>query len=191
MVLISRSAEQDITGDVLLELDVDLLKTEIGIVAFGKRKRIANAITELKNSPPTPEPESTAHPESLFSHSRSTSSAQGSSFNGLSLSSSAVPTSASGSQSHIGFYQSNSPTITEDVNGMSPDTPRSFRRRRDSDTGSVQGSSENLNRASSRSSIIGLGIQLTSKFQVSVVWDGLNDEILVPIKFCRKADQRS
>jgi hypothetical protein len=43
--------EQEITGDVLLELDVNLLKNEIGIIAFGKRVRIANAITELRRPP--------------------------------------------------------------------------------------------------------------------------------------------
>ncbi|OSX59554.1 hypothetical protein POSPLADRAFT_1089639, partial [Postia placenta MAD-698-R-SB12] len=40
--------EQEITGDVLLELDANVLKTEIGIVAFGKRARIVNAIAELR-----------------------------------------------------------------------------------------------------------------------------------------------
>ncbi|KAI6152418.1 hypothetical protein BKA82DRAFT_4111061 [Pisolithus tinctorius] len=49
--------EQEITGDVLLELDINLLKTEIGIVAFGKRMRIANAIAELHRSPAAPIPE--------------------------------------------------------------------------------------------------------------------------------------
>lgn len=44
-------AEQEITGDVLLELDANVLKTEIGIVAFGKRARIVNAITELRRPP--------------------------------------------------------------------------------------------------------------------------------------------
>lgn len=43
--------EQEITGDVLLELNVELLKTEIGIMAFGKRMRIANAITDLRRPP--------------------------------------------------------------------------------------------------------------------------------------------
>jgi hypothetical protein len=43
--------EQEITGDVLLELDVSVLKSEIGIVAYGKRLRIANAITELRRPP--------------------------------------------------------------------------------------------------------------------------------------------
>lgn len=54
-------SEQEITGDVLLELDVNLLKTEIGVMAFGKRMRIANAITDLRRPPsveyPDPVPE--------------------------------------------------------------------------------------------------------------------------------------
>ncbi|KAJ6469653.1 hypothetical protein C8R47DRAFT_1200712 [Mycena vitilis] len=45
--------EQEITGDVLLDLDANLLKTEIGIMAFGKRVRIANAIADLRR-PPSP-----------------------------------------------------------------------------------------------------------------------------------------
>jgi hypothetical protein len=36
---------------VLLELDVNVLKSEIGIAAFGKRTRIANAIAELRRPP--------------------------------------------------------------------------------------------------------------------------------------------
>ena len=40
--------EQEITGDVLLELDAAVLKSEIGIVAYGKRIRIANAIADLR-----------------------------------------------------------------------------------------------------------------------------------------------
>jgi hypothetical protein len=46
-----RFLEQEITGDVLLELDVGILKSEIGIVAYGKRIRIANAIAELRRPP--------------------------------------------------------------------------------------------------------------------------------------------
>ncbi|KAF8513895.1 hypothetical protein JB92DRAFT_2830233 [Gautieria morchelliformis] len=40
--------EHEITGDVLLELDVGILKEELNITAFGKRMRIANAIVELR-----------------------------------------------------------------------------------------------------------------------------------------------
>ncbi|CAL1699992.1 unnamed protein product [Somion occarium] len=43
----------EITGDVLLELDQNILKNEIGVLAFGKRVRIINAIAELKR-PPSP-----------------------------------------------------------------------------------------------------------------------------------------
>lgn len=43
--------EQEITGDVLLELDANVLKSEIGILAFGKRARIVNAINDLKRPP--------------------------------------------------------------------------------------------------------------------------------------------
>jgi hypothetical protein len=40
--------EHEITGDVLLELDISILKEELEITAFGKRMRIANAIVELR-----------------------------------------------------------------------------------------------------------------------------------------------
>ncbi|KAI9462035.1 hypothetical protein F5148DRAFT_1214326 [Russula earlei] len=53
--------EQEITGDILLELDVAVLKSEIGIVAYGKRIRIANAITELRR-PPSVLSSSAEHP---------------------------------------------------------------------------------------------------------------------------------
>ncbi|EEB96334.1 hypothetical protein MPER_04546, partial [Moniliophthora perniciosa FA553] len=45
-----RFTEQEITGDVLLDLDVQVLKTEIGIMAFGKRARLVAAIGDLKRS---------------------------------------------------------------------------------------------------------------------------------------------
>lgn len=77
--------EQEITGDVLLELDINLLKAEIGIVAFGKRMRIANAIAELRRplSIIFPDVQSPQHPQSLshshsysYTHSRSGSTHQ-------------------------------------------------------------------------------------------------------------------
>ncbi|KAG2138092.1 uncharacterized protein EDB93DRAFT_729944 [Suillus bovinus] len=77
--------EQEITGDVLLELDINLLKAEIGIVAFGKRMRIANAIAELRRTPSIifPDVQSLQHPQSLshshsysYTHSRSGSTHQ-------------------------------------------------------------------------------------------------------------------
>ncbi|KAB5594201.1 Protein pob1 [Ceratobasidium theobromae] len=49
--------ENDITGDVLIELDAPALKDEIGITAFGKRMRLLKAIGELKR-----ESEKRSHP---------------------------------------------------------------------------------------------------------------------------------
>lgn len=43
--------EHEITGDVLLTLDVDLLKMEVGVMGFGKLMCIANAITDLRWPP--------------------------------------------------------------------------------------------------------------------------------------------
>jgi hypothetical protein len=66
--------EQEITGDVLLELDINLLKAEIGIVAFGKRMRIANAISELRRPPSIIFPDNQSpQPLQSLSHSRSQS----------------------------------------------------------------------------------------------------------------------
>ncbi|KAL1742816.1 hypothetical protein HDZ31DRAFT_65600 [Schizophyllum fasciatum] len=70
--------EQEITGDVLLELDVNLLKSEIGIMAFGKRMRIANAITDLRRPPSVvysdqPEPSTPISPAQQHSRSQSQS----------------------------------------------------------------------------------------------------------------------
>ncbi|KAI0941212.1 hypothetical protein AcV7_002842 [Taiwanofungus camphoratus] len=63
--------EQEITGDVLLELDANVLKTEIGIAAFGKRARIVNAITELGRPPSVFEAESPARVTTPRSQSHS------------------------------------------------------------------------------------------------------------------------
>ena len=45
--IVSKFAEHEISGDVLMEMDVNILK-EIDIIAFGKRFQVANAIKELK-----------------------------------------------------------------------------------------------------------------------------------------------
>lgn len=58
-------AEQEITGDVLLELDLAILKSEIGIVAYGKRIRIANAIADLRRPPSMLSSEQHTRPGSL------------------------------------------------------------------------------------------------------------------------------
>ncbi|GJE87501.1 hypothetical protein PsYK624_035840 [Phanerochaete sordida] len=49
--VVEKFIEQEITGDVLLELDANTLKVELGIQAFGKRVRIVNAIAELRRPP--------------------------------------------------------------------------------------------------------------------------------------------
>jgi len=64
--------EQEIAGDALLNLDVNKLKTEIGIVAYGKRVRIESAIAECRRlakvmsssaiQPMRPEPSSQVGP---------------------------------------------------------------------------------------------------------------------------------
>ncbi|KAH9056353.1 hypothetical protein EDB87DRAFT_1637438 [Lactarius vividus] len=66
-------AEQEITGDVLLDLDVNVLKSEIGIMAYGKRMRIANAIAELRRPP-------SVMSSSADQHTRPGSYSQGSPF---------------------------------------------------------------------------------------------------------------
>lgn len=45
--IVSKFQEHEISGDVLLEMDINILK-EIDIIAFGKRFQVANAIKELK-----------------------------------------------------------------------------------------------------------------------------------------------
>lgn len=47
--VVSKFAEHEISGDVLMEMDVNILK-EIEISAFGKRFQVANAIKDLKKS---------------------------------------------------------------------------------------------------------------------------------------------
>ena len=79
----------------------------------------------------------------------------------------------------------------EDTNSLLPDTPRSARPRRGSDPESIHENMETLNRAGSRNSVIGLGIQLTNKFQVIVVLGEVQCEILIPAGVYRKADPHS
>ncbi|KAK0544990.1 hypothetical protein OC845_005324 [Tilletia horrida] len=61
--IVSKFIEHEITGDVLLEMDVNILK-EIEITAFGKRFQVASAIKELKkgnNGNLSPAPVTTAN----------------------------------------------------------------------------------------------------------------------------------
>jgi hypothetical protein len=71
--------DNEITGEVLLKLDVDLLKSEIGIMAFGKRTQIMKSIADLCQLPSvtcsndqlqfnhsTPQSQSASQPESYL-----------------------------------------------------------------------------------------------------------------------------
>ena len=72
-----KSTEQEITGDILLRLDTNLLKTEIGIAALGKRLRVASSITDLRQSSILSSSNSsitkTPPPPSSFRHASSSS----------------------------------------------------------------------------------------------------------------------
>ncbi|CAO1625233.1 unnamed protein product [Parajaminaea phylloscopi] len=50
--VVSKFAEHEISGDVLLEMDINILK-EIEIIAFGKRFQVASAIKELRGIDPS------------------------------------------------------------------------------------------------------------------------------------------
>jgi hypothetical protein len=58
--------EQEVRGDVLLELQMGVLKSEIGIVGYGTRIRIMNAILELRRLSSALSSEPPTHPGSLF-----------------------------------------------------------------------------------------------------------------------------
>jgi hypothetical protein len=72
LTVINSFLDQEITGDILLDLDIDALK-ELGINTFGKRYKIMQAITSLKESlfhhvkPPKP---SASVSTSVISHKK-------------------------------------------------------------------------------------------------------------------------
>lgn len=166
----SLCVEQEISGDVLLELDVDLLKTEIGILAFGKRKRIANAITELRRPPSVISSEHNAtrsHSQSQSaSYSLAPSSAQQSFNSPYTMAPSLSPVSAAGPQTNgfmgVGLIMSpDSPPHTGDIAG----TPAPVRTRRDSDPGVML----DLDADRSKATIgLGIGGVMESSTQASV-----------------------
>jgi hypothetical protein len=113
-----KSTEQEITGDVLLELDVNLLKSEIGIMAFGKRMRIANAIADLRR-PPSAEyldhqslPSQPRH-SNPPSHSHSRTQSQSLSFSGIAMS----PSTTAVGQVVNSYSMQNSPASPGPVYG--------------------------------------------------------------------------
>ncbi|KAL4245817.1 hypothetical protein ABKN59_001635 [Abortiporus biennis] len=100
--------EQEITGDVLLELDANVLKSEIGITAYGKRVRIANAIAELRRPPSISETEPNPPLPSRtqsgnYSHSHTPSMQSSAQHSYSSSPFSYVPPQFSPASSHIGF----------------------------------------------------------------------------------------
>jgi hypothetical protein len=148
-----------------LELNVELLKTEIGIAAFGKRKRIAKCIEELRSPSPTFDPsQTTQREEAILNHSRSTSFVQRSVSGAWFTPSATFPSAASQPIGNVYSFQSAH-------SGEKINTSEVFKRtRRDSDPGSIEGHLTEppvFTRASSRTSIIGLGINFGNKPQVS------------------------
>ncbi|KAF8261196.1 hypothetical protein EI94DRAFT_1833440 [Lactarius quietus] len=134
-------AEQEITGDVLLDLDVSVLKSEIGIIAYGKRMRIANAIAELRRPP-------SVMSSSADQHTRPGSYSQISPFPLLE----AAQHSAPAGQNSLVSPES-SPD-SGDLAGVSPDSSA----RPNSDPG-VRTSSDKVNNSSAT---IGLGLGIPS-----------------------------
>lgn len=134
-----------------MELNVDLLKTEIGIIAFGKRKRIANCIEDLKKPPSILESSQTTNSESLFSHSRTMSSAQQSFFYS--------PPTIDSHTAIPSVLSRESPPHTGDITSTPNQNDVTRRRsRRGSDPGSLNGSFIDMIRRNSRNSMIGLGL---------------------------------
>lgn len=168
----SSSTEQEITGDVLLELDAIVLKTEIGISAFGKRVRIVNAITELRRPPSVEDAEpqqpvgSMLTPRSLthsfnypashhshpsHSHSHSIQSSAHQSFTG-SPAANGLPLAALAS-----VTSPESPPHTGDITTPSPMARNGWRA---SDPGSIHGSVINLDEEERGRTVVGLGLGL-------------------------------
>ncbi|KAJ8489269.1 hypothetical protein ONZ51_g3007 [Trametes cubensis] len=172
--------EQEITGDVLLELDANILKTEIGIAAFGKRVRIVNAITELRRPPSVAESE--PHPPPVLTPRSLTHSFQypGSHHSHPSHSHShSMQSSAQQSLAGSPMYAPPSPSVVNGISSIasvtSPEglpptgelSPNGTGRNgwRASDPGSIAGgvvSAEDENRARTA---VGLGLGLPSTSQ--------------------------
>lgn len=169
-----RSAtEQEITGDVLLELDANILKSEIGIAAFGKRVRIVNAINELRRPPSIDEAEQqpgpmltprslthsfnypgSHHSHPSHSHSHSIQSSAHQSFGPPSP----LVANGMGSAGLVSMTSAESPPNSGDI--MSSPAARSGWRA--SDPGSIHGSVVNLDDETRGRALVGLGLGLPS-----------------------------
>ncbi len=133
----NKFVEQEITGDVLLELDIGVLKSEIGIIAYGKRMRIANAIAELRR--PTSVMSSSADQHIRGSYSQSNP------FQHLGTSQNPADPDSTGQNSLI---SPESPPDSGDFS-VSPDSPHQ---------NSDPGVSSSLNNVNNSSATIGLGL---------------------------------
>ena len=162
--------EHEITGDVLLELDANVLKTELEIHAFGKRTRIVKEITELRRPSSAM---SSVHLTPSQGHTRTISQS-------MSLPGSAHH-SLSSPMTINGALSSESPPLTGDLSG----TPVTNAIRRDSDPGSSMRASETehdrdqesstVNESVTGASVVGLGLGAIGTFANSVV--GSDDKI--------------
>ncbi|KAI0832877.1 hypothetical protein BC628DRAFT_1348696 [Trametes gibbosa] len=170
-----RFIEQEITGDVLLELDANILKSEIGIVAFGKRVRIVNAISELRRPPSVtdsePHPAPVLTPRSLtqsfhypgshhshpsHSHSQSMQSSAHQSLMNSPLYPPPSPSLANGISSS-GLASVTSPESPLGTGEFSPTGRNGWRA---SDPGSINGSAINLEDEARGRAVVGLGLGL-------------------------------
>ena len=183
--ILTCAAEQEITGDVLLELDANILKSEIGITAFGKRVRIVNAISELRRPPSVeeverPEPQAAGSmltPRSLthsfhypasngshrsHSHSHSVQSSAHQSFNNSPFGPpSPSVLNGNGQMALAALTSPESPP----ANGDQPGTPPTMAKTgwRASDPGSIHGSVANVDEDPRGRSPVGLGLGLPNK----------------------------
>ncbi|KAL1940059.1 hypothetical protein VTO73DRAFT_9394 [Trametes versicolor] len=169
--------EQEITGDVLLELDANILKSEIGIAAFGKRVRIVNAIAELRRPPSVTESEPHhapaltprsltqsfnypgshhSQPSHSHSHSQSMQSSAHQSFMNSPLYPPPSPSlpNGLGSAGLASIMSAESPMNTGE---LSPHARNGWRA---SDPGSINGSAINLEDDARGRAVLGLGLGL-------------------------------
>ncbi len=132
-------AEQEITGDVLLDLDVGVLKSEIGIMAYGKRMRIANAISELRRPP-------SVMSSSADQHTRPGSYSQSSPFTHLGTAQNFAAPDSAGQNSLV------SPDSSPDSGDLAAVTPDSVHQNSD------PGVRSSLDKVNNSSATIGLGL---------------------------------
>ncbi|KAG8889639.1 polar growth protein [Tulasnella sp. 332] len=107
--VVSKFIENDITGDVLLEMDVNMLK-ELDIPAFGKRMRIANAIGELRRQGSEPSsPNGRNMTDQSYNSNSSMTSASVPNISGLSETFQAGPLSNGNMQQYLHHQQYQQP----------------------------------------------------------------------------------